>query len=198
MELINKKSPLGQPEDLSKADTLEQVRKAGYELFSLGPVYVYAGVKESLPNKFAEETSDDVEGRSKDIRGTTVHFERPIVARCAEWNMILDIMDTESFQWFKKWMLSMQFTDRVARTFYVPRHYVAPVLDPIAFDRLNQSIPSGLDVFSVSGMKGSLRPVMGFTDKSKVKSYVDFVSAPPDEDVQIMGKKVLDILKDLG
>lgn len=176
---------------LAKVESFEELRKEGFTPFSLGAVYVYSGITRSLPNEFAGEPQ---QGRPE-VHGTTMHFDRPIVARCQEWNQIIDIMDTKSFQWFKKWMIAQQFCNRDRKQFTVTRHYIAPILDPILLDVKGDQKPTTLDVFSVSGMKGSLIPVTGVADFSRTPLYVDFKNMPPEEDVQVLGNAVLKIVR---
>lgn len=176
---------------LAKVDSFDELRKEGFTPFSLGAVYVYSGIQCSLPNKFA---SEEQKGRPE-VHGTSMHFDRPIVARCQEWNMIINIMDTPSYQWFKRWMIAQQFCNRERKQFTVTRHYIAPILDPILLDVKGLSVPTTLDIFSVSGMKGSLIPVTGVTDKARTPLYVDFKNMPPEEDVQVLGNAALKIIR---
>lgn len=187
-------SPLKVPAGIATCSSLKALELEGYTAFSLGPVYVYAGVNESIPSRFCQE---NIPGRKSDVYGTTIHFERPVIARCQNWNYILDVMDTKNFQWFKQWMLANQFASRENKTFFVPRHYRAPLLDPIALDKLEKQIPTALDVFTVSGLKGLMRPVCELTAYTQAKSYIDFNILPPEEDVVVMGRTTLKLLNEV-
>lgn len=180
--------------NLDKIRSFEELRREGFTPFSVGPLYVYAGVQESLPSAFAAAPKAD---RPGEVSGNTIHFDRPIIARCEQWNFILDVMDTPSFQWFKKWMLGNHFASREKQTYYVSRHYIAPILDPLAMDLQQKAIPSSLDLFSVSGLKGSLKPRTNLTSYDQTKIYVDMYGAPPEEGVIVEGRKVLATLKGL-
>lgn len=180
------------PVKLSSIGSFEELRREGFTPFALGPVYVYAEVGWSLPNQFA---SEEQKGRPE-VHGTTMHFDRTVVARCKECNNIIDIMDTPSFQWFKRWMIAQQFCNRQRKQFTVTRHYVVPILDPITLDTQMLARPTTLDIFTVSGMRGSLVPVTGVTDFSRTPCYVDFMNMPPDEDVQVLGSAALKIVRD--
>lgn len=178
--------------NLAKISSFSELRKEGFTPLALGPLYVYAGVQLPLINAFASEKTA---GQPSDVYCTDMHFERPVIARCQEWNYMLDIMDTQSFQWFKKWMLGMQFVDQATGRFNLPRHYVAPLLDPILLDTKRIAIPDTLDVFSVSGRRMLLKPVVG-VDPKNTPACVDFTQEPPEEETNTLAYKVLKLMKD--
>lgn len=178
--------------NLAKISSFDELRKEGFTPLALGPMYVYAGVRLSLINAYASEKT---QLHPSDCFTTTMHFDRPVIARCEEWNYMLDIMDTASFQWFKKWMLGMQFVDKATKRFNIPRHYVVPMLDPIQLDTKNIAVPTTLDVFSVSGRAMLLKPITGVSPIN-APICVDFVQAPPEEDIQVLANKVLNIVRE--
>lgn len=201
--------------DLNGVETFSQIRKSGYMPFSLGPIYVYAGVPTSLIDSFRDASEHDVSKRPHEMRHTTIAFEHEVLAYCPGWMNIIDVMDTESYQWFKKWMLSLNFSDRVKKTFFVPRHYMAAVMDPVAWGLRQQLIPETLDVYGVSGIRGNLKPVSNFSGLTNVpvdeiinqnpdrldkiatpSTYIRLEVHPPEEDVQITGKAMLNLLEE--
>lgn len=179
------------PVNISKVDSFEELRKEGFTPFSLGAMYVYVEIDRDLVQEFAKE---QMPGRPE-VHGTTMHFDRPVIGRCAEWNSILNIMDTPSFQWFKKWMIAQQYVHRARRRFYTSRHYIAPLLDPIRLDTKRLGSPTTLDIFAPAGMSGTIKPVTGVTKLEDTKQLVDLVVAPPDEDVIVLGRAALNIVE---
>jgi len=190
-----KHTKVGDVDEVRKADTFANLRAAGYAPFSLGPVYVYANVAESLVEEFSKESHADVAGRPKDGRHTTMVFQHVIMTNCPGWENVLEILDFNTYQWFKKWMLSLNFTARTKQTFYVPRHYIAPLADPIAFGKHGKHVAESLDVFSLSGMKGNLKPETSNT-RVNVPTFVRLHVYPPEEDVQVLGRNMLKIIKE--
>jgi hypothetical protein len=186
-----------------------EMRKEGYTPFIMGPVYEYAGVQWDLVLKFAEEISGEpvrdaavkdgkleVSTHKLDTRAVHVKFQHAICGNCPEWAYTMNIMDSPSFVHFKKWLLQQQFVSRAARRFYIVRHYVAPILDPLKLSVKNQAEPTTVDVFSVCGMRGSLIPVHSLSDYSEAKTLVEFKRAPPEEDVIKLGSAALKIVKE--
>jgi len=206
-------SPIHEPSKLRYAQSFDDLRREGFVVFALGPVYAYAGVQESLPDRFAVE---GVPGRPDRVYGMEIHFERPVLARCQDWNLILNTMDKDSYAYFHSWMLSLQFVDRVKRKFFVVRHYTVPIRDPIAWQAVGQLRPASLEVYTLSGFKGILRPIQPLegiaaitdADPDTVKpedhvrkrtaasmpAFVDFDITPPEEDVIVLGRKALNII----
>jgi hypothetical protein len=201
--------PPPKPVQADGAKSLSELDKEGLVAFALGPVYVYAGVREDIVRRFVMEMDGQtvksavvkdhlarIESHRLDVRGTTMHFERPVLARCMDWNNILNVMDKESYPHFKKWLLEQQFVNRAEKKFYVVRYYIAPVLDPLTLELKGLALPAVLDVFSVSGLKGVLRPMGNLSDKTQAKSFVDFEGLPPEEDVIVLGRKALRIIEE--
>jgi hypothetical protein len=196
-ELPSEFSPLNRP-DTDMAASMEELRGSGYVLFALGPVYVYAGIDTDLMRAFGSE--EFMKGKPKDTRGMHVFFETPVLGKCDTWNFVLNVMDSESFPWFKQWLHAQQFCNRVSKRFYVVRHWVVPVLDPLALQAKDRPVAEAMDVFTVSGMKGLMRP-RGFNAPSKnvkmLNRFIDFEVAPPEEDVQVLGNAALGIVRDM-
>lgn len=179
------------PINLAKVGSFAELRKEGFTPFSLGAMYVYVEIMHDLTQQFAKEA---MPGRPE-VHGTTMHFDRPVIGRCGEWNCILNVMDTPSFQWFKKWMIGQQYVNRIRRRFYVSRHYLAPILDPIMLDTRQIGSPTSMDIFAPSGTRGTLKPVTGVTSLEATKAIVDLKLDPPDEDVLVLGRAALDIVE---
>jgi hypothetical protein len=201
--------PPPKPVRTDGAKSFAELEEEGLVAFALGPVYVYAGVKEDLVRRFVMEMDGQVvknaviknrlarvESHRLDVRGTTVHFDRPVMARCMDWNSILNVMDKESYPHFKKWLLEQQFVNRAEKKFFAVRHYVAPILDPLVLELKGLALPTVLDVLSVSGLRGLLRPVGYLSDKSQAKSFIDLECLPPEEDVIVLGRKALQIIEE--
>jgi hypothetical protein len=177
--------------------------------FALGPVYVYAGVKDDLVEKFKEE----FEGRELShyevrnsrlfeekyklsVRAGVLRFERAIVARCREWNNLLNILDRRSYLHFTNWLLSQQFVDRAAKRFHLPRRYVSPILDPLAMDVLGMAKPVSLDIYCLSGLRGMIRPELDSVQYDSAKTFVDLKVLPPEEDTILLGRTALNIVRE--
>lgn len=188
--------------------SFSELMSNGLTPFALGPVYVYAGVQEDIPRKFAAEFDGKVMERNEiknkvltkisdklEVRGTTMHFDRIVLARCQDWNFILNLMDSISYIYFKKWLLEQQFVNRAEKKFFVPRLFSAPVLDPLLLDIKGVAIPTALDVYSVSGFKGVMKPLCNVDNVAKVMSFVDFKIEPPEEEVQVLGRAALNIVE---
>jgi hypothetical protein len=191
------------------AKSLAELDEEGLVAFSLGPVYAYAGVNEDIVRRFSMELDGQtvkdavirgglarIESHRLDVRGAHLRFERPVIARCMQWNQVLSVLDKESFPHFKKWLLAQQFVNRAEKKFYVVRHYIAPILDPLALDLKGLAVPASLDVFSVSGLRGSLKPAGNVTDKAHARSYIELEGLPPEEDVILLGRQALQIVRE--
>jgi hypothetical protein len=189
--------------------SFEELRKEGYTPFILGPVYEYAGVQWDLVQKFAEEMSGEevrdaevkdgqlkVSTHKLETRAVHLRFEHVICGNCPEWSNTMNLMDAVSFPHFKKWVLGQQFVNKLERRFYIVRHYMAPILDPLKLSTKNQAEPTSIDVFSVCGMKASLVPVHSLGAHSEAKTFVEFKAAPPEEDVIKLGAAALKIMKE--
>ena len=173
---------------LTKAGSIRELEQEGFAVFTLAPVYVYGGVKENLCESFAGETG-------RDVRGTSVRFDRPVVARCEAWNYILDVMDAESFLYFKDWLMRLQLADSQGGRFYLVRHCLAPLLDPFALARTGRPVPATLNVFTLSGLKGFLKPHDRAASYAAAPLFVDFTRLPPEPDVVRIGTAALEALR---
>lgn len=197
-----------------KVDSMELLRSLGYVAYSVGPIYAYAGVNEDIEERFLKEkfesgpadpgltalvASGAVRAVDKpvDTYGTLLQCSRSVVARCESWSSLLGIMDVASFAWFKKWMLSNTFISREKLTYAVPRHYLAPVMDPISYAAKGIEVPTTLDVFSVSSIRWSLVPVTSVLDKALTPTVVELQVKPPDEAIRAEGAKLLKVIKEL-
>lgn len=184
------------PERLPKAPGLENIasfaelRREGFMPFAMGPLYVYAHVHFSLIDAFLD---DERLVRPQDTRGGRFIFGRPILARCEEWNYIVEAMDVPSYLVFKNWMPTNNFVDRPGRRFCVPKQFPSPVLDPLALDLKGLGIPEVLDVFTVSTNKVLLRPVCEQTYES-VQPFIDFRKAAPEVEVLVAAEAVLGLI----
>ena len=176
----------------STPDSMAKLYDEGYVLFSLGPLYIYAGINESIPIRFAGDECTQRALKDKPVRHTNISFDHGILARCEMWNNTLDIMDAESYLCFKSWMLAQVFMNRVKKDVLVPRCCSAPVLDPLAFE-INKQIPTSMDVFCTSGMYSRIVPKGSVTDYKQTKSFIDLERLQPEPIVIQMGKAMLTV-----
>lgn len=176
---------------LTKVGSLEEFMSEGFTVFALGPVYVYGGVQDDLVAAFAAERDP---GRPQDVHATLARFDRPVLAACKEWSFILSIMDSENFDWFKKWMMALQLVDRQRKTFWLTRHHMAPVLDPFLVDAGKARKPTYLDLFSLSGMAGQIVPVHALERYEDASEIINFFVRPPDPEVVKLGTVALEVL----
>jgi hypothetical protein len=191
--------------------SFDEMIKEGYTPFLLGPVYVYAGVQGDLFERFRDEvavapvrTAKYVAGKLNvtndrlDMRAMHLKFDLPIIANCPGWHNTLSILDTDSFLHFKKWLLCQQFVNREKRTFHVVRNYTSPIIDPLKLTATGKAEHTGVELFSVCGMRGSLVPkYLNLSDWSDARTYVEFVIKPPDEDVIKLGSAALKIMREI-
>ena len=68
-------------------------------------------------------------------------------------------------------------------------------LDPIVFDTKKFAIPEYLDVITVTGMRGGLKPVDLGIDPTKAKEFITFEQIPPEEEIVVLGSKALKNLR---
>lgn len=182
----------------SKATSLLDFRKEGYEVFSLGPMYVYGEIPESLPEAFAR--SKPQPGQPKlDTRSTQLRFDRIVVESCTDWGSMLDIMDKDSYMWFKQWIQSFTFMNREKKMVLFPRIYSATVTDPLSLDRTGIGTPAFIDVWSVTTPKWSLSPEP--RTGPVVPNTIKLRYGPPDSfaltDVQSMQPDLKAVYNDL-
>ncbi len=176
---------------LTKVGSLAEVAAEGFSVFALGPVYVYGGVQDDLVAAFAAERAP---GRPQDVHATVIRFDRPVLSACKEWSFILSVMDSENFEWFKEWMLGLQLVDRQRKTFWLTRHHMAPILDPFLLEAGKDRVPSHLDLFSLSGMRGQIIPVHPLDRYEDAPEIVQFYVRPPDAEVVRLGTAALEVL----
>jgi hypothetical protein len=178
---------------LTGVDSFEKLREEGFVIFSLAPVYIYAQVAESLPESFAAATGEDMKNRKGEILSTQIEFEHEVLKRCPGWSNMLEVMDANSYMWFKRWMSSLNFVNRDKKKFYVPKMFTAPILDPIQVDLGKvKPTPDHVDVFGLSGLSGVLKPLLSGIDKKDAPLCIDFKFDPPEQDVVAIGKAVLE------
>ena len=196
--------------DAKMMASFAELEKEGLTPFALGPIYVYAGVQEDIVRRFASEQPKQVrhydvkEGvgyiprdYTLNVRGMVLEFNHPVLTYCKEWNFLVNVLDSQSYMHFKKWMLAQQFANRLERKFFVPRLFAPPVLDPLALEAKGVSIPVSLDVYSVSRMRGVLYPKDIGLPKEQAKRSIEFVHRPPEEDTIKLGSAALKLLREV-
>lgn len=199
--------------NFSYAQSFKDLEREGYIPCALGPIHAYAEVTEVLPDCFA---SEGVIGAPREVRGMELQLEKSVLAKCGHYGSMLTILDSKSYPYFERWLLSQQFVNREQRKFFVVRRFTVPVKDPIAL-ALGKFEDTKLDVFTLSGFKGVLKPKItqaikalytGVIDPKDLKPndevlkrvqgavphYIDFSIEPPEEDVIILGRAALEIV----
>lgn len=174
-------------------DSLEALLAEGFVAFTLGPVYVYAGVQESILERFAGDECVERALKRQVVAGN-IRFKHNVLSRCEQWNVMLDVIDIESWGIFTGWLMSQTFLNRPDRRYYVTRHCHAALLDPLAFDH-GKRIPTSLDVFTVSGLYSSIRPIGGGGLHAQAKSYIDFEKLPPEPHIVKEGRILLGMVE---
>lgn len=176
--------------DRDKVKSLETLKELGFVAYSLGPIYVYSGVHESIPERFAAEC--DIPDRPDKVRGASLDFKHYVLARCELYNKRLEIMDSVAYPFFQSWMLAQMFVNRDQKNVYVPKRYLCPVLDPLAYEA-GSKVPASIDVYTTSSMRSLLRPVCE-AHAGNVNSLIDFERRDPEESVVTDGKKILQVM----
>lgn len=184
----------------TKGALLSDYRKEGYEVFSLGPLYVYGEIPESLPEKFAQSKQPNQPNLKTE--STQIIFDRTVVGSCLEWSNMLDVMDRESYLWFKQWIMAFTFMNREKKLALFPRIYSAPILDPIALTQRGRHVPDAIEIWSVATSKWSLVPATkkGILKNGDIPSQVAMMFGPPEQltqmTVQSMGKDLKAVYDD--
>lgn len=175
----------------ARPESMEKLCAEGFVLFSLGPLYVYAGIDESILERFAGDECTQKAMQDKPVVAGTLHFQHMILARCEAWNSALDVMAKDAFDFFGSWMLAQTFINRQRKAFFVPRRMDAPVLDPLALEH-DKRIPIALPLYSVSGLHSVVRP-RGFMSHAAAPVCIDLERGPPEPHVIEMGTKMLNL-----
>lgn len=179
------------PENLSACNSFAEIRKAGFEIFSLGPLYVLVGIPHSLTELFAHDYKRKT---GNDVYGTTMRFERQVLVGFGDWDYVLDVMDTTAFPYFCNWIMSNKFTDREGGRYFEPRRCSAPLLDPIEVDGGRVPADTWLDIFVPSGMQWSLEPKMQQLEHGHAPLTIALGKRPPEPDVVETGKITLEAI----
>lgn len=170
--------------------SVDALQTEGFVIFSLGPVYVYAGVQHDILEKFAGDECTERALNGRQPCGGTIHFEHDVLVRCEKWNRALNVMDLESYGFFTSWMLSQTFINRPEKRYYVPRRMTAPVLDPLAILAGGHK-PVSLDIFTISGIYAVIRPKGFLASRVDTKHFIDFERCAPEPHVVKEGKLLL-------
>ena len=108
-----------------------ELQKEGITPFALGPIYVYAGVQEDIVRRFVSEQPKKAmhyeikagvgyipREDNLEPRGAVLEFKHDVLTFCREWNTVLNVLDSQSYMHFKKWLLAQQFANRAERKFF--------------------------------------------------------------------------------
>lgn len=95
---------------VQKAMALNITVPSGMILFSLGPVYVYAGVGRDLIAHFQSETEP--------FECVNFMFDQPLFLGLNEWNYFLQAMPYEIFKVFREYMQGLTLIDSVRKRYF--------------------------------------------------------------------------------
>jgi hypothetical protein len=173
---------------LKSPASMNELIQDGLIPFTVGPVYVYAGVDDDIINRFAGENILGL----KEVRVATFPFQHAVLVRCELWNYEIQAMDKDSYEKFQQWMQIQLFINKKEKNIFAPRLYRPPLMDPFAYQKNNTRTPTAMDVYSVNSMKSSLVPLSFIDNKVLTNTYIDFQRLGPEPEIVELGKKMLE------
>jgi hypothetical protein len=171
-----------------KCTSFADIRGEGYEIFSVGPVYVYAHVQRSLIDAFAKDTLID---KPPVVESALLVFSSTIIESCGWWSTRLEIMDKTNYAYFRAWMRKWVFLDRDRHKVYAVSSYGAPILDPIMVAAGKDPSPEAFDIYLLNTPSWSLVP------KTMEKGVAGITYAEAPSSVKLVYSKPLDTMKDV-
>jgi hypothetical protein len=180
---------LTNPKFSSQPSTLDELRDSGWIPYSLAPLYAHVGVEDYIPGRFAAE--DSIKGHPGEVHGMIYQFRHPIVARCGDWGLNLDVMRADCYEPFQAWLMAQFFVNREKGEVYIPMLCQVALADPFSY-ALGKTIPTSLDVFTFGSNKGRMMPVDQGIAHDKAKPYVDFVMKEADSNTIQISQAVLE------
>ena len=181
-----------------KCTSFSDIRNEGYEIFSVGPVYVYARVQQSLIDAFAKDTSVD---KPMTVENSILSFEDVVIKPCGWWSTRLEIMDKVNYMYFRAWMQKWVFMNKAAHKVYAATSYGVPILDPIMAAAGKAPSPDSFELYLLNTPSWSLVPktmrkgVAGIP-YAAAPSCVELVYSKPVEAMKEVVKGLDEYLKD--
>lgn len=169
-----------QPVRLSNVQSFAELRSEGFTPYSVGPLYVHVSVPDNLAVRFASELKDK---KNLTPLGSELSFADPVLSDCAEWDYMLDAMDTKSFGIFKGWLCSLRFVRKDPAEYYGVRHYQAPIIDPI--DKVSKTY---LDIFCPVCQVWTMKPLVTGIAYDQAPLQIRFTKAPGDPNMAAEGR----------
>lgn len=105
-----------------------------FQLFSLGPVYVYANVDRDLIAEFQRE--------SEQFDTLTLRYAKPVFTGLNEWDFILQALPKDIFPFFSEFLSKYFLIDSGSKTFYEVNGYWCPFAK-VTEDQIGVFTPSG-------------------------------------------------------
>jgi hypothetical protein len=197
--------------------SLDELRKAGFVPFTLGPLYTLAHIDFDIVARFAAESGQPADVTHFDFERFSFIFLQP------PFNHRLFAMPDDYYWQFSDWLKAVQIVNRAEATFCRPICVGAPLLDPfVRFVGALAPKPEVIDVWTISAMTGKALPAThieqlpypifkpGEAEELKQTNRVQFYDKlprpatapdciilerkPPDPAVVIAGKAALGML----
>jgi len=181
------------PRGLELCGSFAEIRREGFEVFSLGPVYVTASIPYSLTREFAHVYKKQ---KGKEVFGTTMRFERQVIKGFGDWDFVLELLEKEAYPYLCNWLLSNKFVDRENRKYFEIRECSAPIADPIQVDSCRFPDDTYLNVFVPSGLHYMLQPFYLRLPHGAAPTEIEFHQVPPEEDVVRLGRVALSLMEE--
>jgi len=144
-----------------------------YELITMGPVYVFAGIPFAIPDQIASELN-------RTFNWITLNTGKPFFAGIHEWNNLIEGVSKADWGVFMKNLLSVFAINRETKTYW------EIACKTVTFIPQGTMTPLVLRLFMPSGTAASYR--VGF---DPVKHEMHFIKDPPQGDVLQRGTAAL-------
>jgi hypothetical protein len=118
----------------------------GFQLFSLGSLYVHANVDRDLVAEFQRESAE--------FEVLNLEYQTPVFYGLAEWDYILQAMPVEIFKSFQQFLGQYLLINTPLKEFFEIRGYWCPFPNIISTESIAVFTPSG-NAFKVTAL---LRP----------------------------------------
>lgn len=132
--------------------SLHELREEKWVPFTLAPVYVHARVPFDIIKRFCADTGVEVDLHYVD-------FDFQIINEPPPYHAKLFVMNDDAYNSFCNYMDFVELVDSPSKSFAKIRRLGAPILDPfMRMAGVAQPVPSFIDVWTPSMMKGRLLP----------------------------------------
>lgn len=173
---------------VEKCTSFASIRAEGYEVFSVGALYVHVNIDRSLVEEFSKS---DYPGKPAVTEDSILTFETAVVQPCGWWSNHLEVMDKASYSYFRAWMNRWVFTKKAERMVYVVERHCVPILDPIMAASGVKPRPEALDLYLVNTPAWSLVPRqavgrVGGISYDEAKPVIQLEKAPPSESAKTL------------